>query len=247
MQLRLTKAVKALSIACLAVFIIQQSVDQFMGGNLLGWFALIPSSFVFEGRFWQIFTFSFLHQDVMHLFLNLMMLVFIGSELEAIWGTKKFVKFYFICATSAGLSYLMLQFLFWGGKTLQAPMLGASGAMYGLLIAYGLIFGERVLLFMMLFPMKAKYFIWVLAAVEFMSTLFSGRSGLAGAAHLGGMVAGFAMLWGGAAMTVMKKRRQATQAVAAQVKRKKAASHLKLVVSKPGDSDDDSKNPKTWN
>ncbi|MGK5089808.1 rhomboid family intramembrane serine protease [Bdellovibrionota bacterium FG-2] len=244
MQLRLTKAVKALSIACLAVFVIQQSVDQFMGGNLLGLFALVPSAFAFEGRFWQIFTFSFLHQDVMHLFLNLMMLVFIGSELEAIWGTKKFLKFYSICALSAGLTYLLLQFLFWGGKTLQAPMLGASGAIYGLLIAYGLIFGERVLLFMMLFPMKAKYFIWVLAAVEFMSTLFSGRNGLAGAAHLGGMVAGFGMLWGGAAMSVMKKRRQAQQATAAQVKRKKAASHLKLVVNKDHDKDED---PKTWN
>ncbi len=256
MSIRLTPAVKALLIACFAAFIVQHTVDQFIGGDLQGWLALVPSGFVVGHRFWQILTYPFLHADVMHLFLNLMMLAFIGGELEAVWGTARFVRFFFLCTTSAGALYLLLQLFVWGGAGLQMPMMGASGGIYGLLMAYGLIFGERVLLFMMLFPMKAKHFVWILAAVEFMSTVFSGRGGLSGAAHLGGMAAGGAFLWGRAAWAVYKRRKGEEEAKRPK-RRRGASDHLRLVVNRPGsrpglgDDDDQKKgpgggNPTTW-
>lgn len=251
MAIRITPAVKALMIACFAAFVVQQSVDQFFGGNLLGWLALVPSGFVFHFRFWQIFTYAFLHGDVMHLFLNLLMLAFIGGELEGVWGTMKFLRFYFFCAVSAGVLYLLLQLFAWGGAGMNVPMVGASGAIYGLLMAYGILFSERVLLFMMLFPMKAKHFVWVLGAVEFMSTLYSGRGGLSSAAHLGGMLAGLVYLWGGAAWVLARRRRAEGKDAARRNKRKKAAGHLKLVINNRGiphveDDDGDDSNPKTW-
>ena len=231
--IRLTPMVKILAIACIAGFLLQQTADRFMGGNLLGWFALVPMDVVGRFRIWQVATYSFLHGDIGHLVLNLLMLVFIGGEIEAVWGAARFLKFYFSCVVFAGMFYLALQ-LFTSGGGLHSPMVGASGGIYGLLMAYGLLFGDRVLLFMMLFPMKAKHFVWVLAAVEFFSTLFSGTGGggVASAAHLGGMVAGFAYLWFWAAWRVSKRKRgeSAAQAdVRARTERVKQAAHLRLV------------------
>jgi membrane associated rhomboid family serine protease len=230
MPIRLTRAVKALAIACFAAFLIQQTADQFFGTNLLSWFALVPAFFVLDHRYWQIITYAFLHGDVMHLFLNLLMLVFIGGELEATWGTARFLRYYFFCAISAGLLYLVLQMF--RGDGLHTPMVGASGAIYGLLMAYGLIFGERVLLFMMLFPLKAKYFVWILAGIELMTTVFSGHGGLASAAHLGGMAAGFGYLWGRATYTVWKKNRTGQTLLGRKAKKRRIQpKHLKLVIN----------------
>lgn len=240
MPIRLTRAVKALLILNLVVFLIQQTSDQFFGGNVVGWLGLVPGAFVMDFRFWQILTYAFLHGDVMHLVLNLMMLVFIGGEIEAVWGTARFLRYYFFCSISAGFLYIFLQLLVWKGSGLHTPMVGASGAIYGLLMAYGLLFGERVLLFMMLFPMKAKHFVWILAGVEFLTTVYSGRGGLASAAHLGGMVAGFSFLWGKAAWTVLQKRREG----APKKKKRKSSDHLKLVVSNK--DDEPKEKPPTW-
>jgi membrane associated rhomboid family serine protease len=252
MPVRLTRAVKGLLIAYFAIFLVQQTVDQFFGGHVLETFGLVPSAFFNQHYLWQIFTYSFLHADVMHLFLNLLMLAFIGGELEASWGTARFLRYYFFCATAGGVLYLLLQLLVWRA---DVPMVGASAGIYGLLMAYGLIFGERVMLFMMLFPMKAKNFVWVLAGVEFLTGIFSGRGGLASVAHLGGMAAGFCLLWGRAAWTVAMRNRAQKQEKDQKAKRRKAAKHLKLVVGgqkrggsyTPGDGDDDSDDhPKTW-
>ncbi|HAR44307.1 MAG TPA: DUF1751 domain-containing protein [Bdellovibrionales bacterium] len=251
MQMRLTPAVKYLLIVCFASFLVQQTADQFFSANLTGLFGLVPASFVFQYRFWQIVTYSFLHGDVMHLFLNMMMLVFIGSELESVWGTARFLKFYFICVVAGGLAYLFLQLLS-TGQALHIPMVGASAGVYGLLIAYGLLFAERTLLFMMLFPMKAKHFIWVLAGIEFMSTVFSPRGGVAGIAHLGGMAAGWLYLWGWRRFPDFWRKKGDWPLPGIRRERKsKKTDHLKLVVNRDkgrpkssGNDDDDA--PKTW-
>jgi membrane associated rhomboid family serine protease len=256
MPIRLTPAVKALLIACFAFFVIQHSADQFFGMNLLSWFALTPASFILEHHIWQIFTYAFLHGDVMHLFLNLMMLLFIGGELEGTWGTARFLRYYFFCSTSAGLFYLLLQVLAHSGA-MYVPMVGASGAIYGLLMAYGLIFGERVLLFMMLFPMKAKYFVWILAGIELMTTVFSGNGGLASAAHLGGMAAGFVYLWGKASISVWRRRRAEGggggrgRGIFGKPKKKRVQpKHLKLVINNRNkvefETTDDDETPPTF-
>ncbi|MDR3608114.1 MAG: rhomboid family intramembrane serine protease [Oligoflexia bacterium] len=253
MPVRITPAVKGLLIACVAIFFIQQTADQFFGQHLMETFGLVPSSFINGRAIWQLFTYSFLHADVMHLFLNLLMLAFIGGEIEAAWGTARFLRFYFACATVAGICYLLLNLWLWR----DVPMVGASGAIYGLLMAYGLLFGERVLLFMMLFPMKARHFVWILAALEFTTSLFSGRAALASVAHLGGMAAGFALIWGRAAWTVYRRNAQASQSSPKRKRRKGDAKHLKLVFDRdrkrrgsdlPDSSDMDSSDdtPKTW-
>ncbi len=250
MQFRLTPVVKRLLIACFAMFLVQQTTDQFFGGNVTESLGLVPAAFIFEFRFWQIFTYPFLHADVTHLLLNLLVLAFIGGELEAAWGRGRFLRYYFTCSTVACVFYLVLQMWGWKGTGLQTPMIGASGAIYGLLTAYGLIFGERVMLFMMLFPMKAKHFVLVLGGVELMTSLFSGRSGLSSAAHLGGMIAGFAVLFGRASWIVYRRKREERAQQNTRVARMKN-KHLKLVIDNDGgtppkkDGKDKSKKP-TW-
>jgi membrane associated rhomboid family serine protease len=256
MQLRITPAVKALLIAFFVTFLVEQTIDQFFGGNLISWLALVPGAFVLQFRFWQLFTYPFLHADVMHLFLNMMVLAFTGGELESIWGMKKFLRYFFVCTSGGGLLYIFMQIFIWQGSGIQTPMVGASGGIYGLLIAYGLLFAERQLLFMMVFPMKAKHFIWVLVGLELMTTVFSGRSGggLGSTAHLGGMVTGFLYLWVPAWLKVRAKIQGRASTMGSSVSKifsgKKPGNHLKLVVdnknTKSPKIDADDKGPKTW-
>lgn len=232
--LRLTPTIKNLLIAIFAAFVVERTVDLYMGGNLLDWLALVPRAAVQEFKIWQLVTYAFLHADVTHLFLNLLLLVFIGTELESLWGRRRFLRYFFFCVIMGGLAYLvMTAFSF---KHLGTPMVGASAGIYGLLVAYGIIFSERVLLFMMLFPMKAKHFVWVLALVEFMTSFFSPGGGLSSVAHLGGMVGGIAYLWGFAWFA--RKRRQ-RESAAQSAKPSQQRRHLKLVSG--GDRDDDSR------
>ena len=235
MPIKISETLKKLLIVYVAVFVIQHGIDQFAGGNLKSWLALIPV-YVLQGRLWTLFTYSFLHADVMHLLLNCLVLAFVGSDLEAIWGRKKFLTFYFYCTTMAGFFYLLIQLLLNNAMYLSLPMVGASGGIYGLLLAYGLLFPDREMLFMMLFPLKAKQFIWLLAGIEFLTALFSGQGGLGALAHLSGMGAGFIYLWLQAKGIQVRKANQAEQ-------RKKSSAHLRLVKT---DKNEDDTPPRTW-
>ena len=236
MPIKITETVKKLLITYVVVFVVQQTVDQFFGGNLRGWFALIPLQ-VLQGKIWQVFTYSFLHADVMHLLLNCLVLAFLAPEIEILWGRRKFLMYYFFCATMAGVFYLVVQLLLWNAMRLGMPMIGASGGIYGLLLAYGILFPERELYFMMMFPMKAKQFVWVLAGIEFLQALFSGQGGLGAIAHLSGMGAGFLYLWFQAKGFQFRKPRLGEG-------KKKNPGHLRLI---KGDRDQEEKrDPKTW-
>lgn len=155
-------------------------------------FGLVPSQ-VFENFFlWQVFSYMFLHSvsSPMHLFFNMLMVWFVGAELEQRWGQRFFLIFYLVCGVGAGILYLLAHTtLFIFNKDLSAwasPVVGASGAIFGLLLAYGILFSERVMLFMMLFPMKAKYFVMVLAAMQVAMLMGGGGNGVAIFCHLGG-------------------------------------------------------------
>jgi membrane associated rhomboid family serine protease len=188
------------------------------------------------------------------------MLAFIGPELEIAFGKKKLIFFFFTCTTTAGIIYLGIQIWGRGAEGLGMPLVGASAGIYGILLAYGLLYRERVLLFMMLFPMKAKYFIWILAGIEFMTSIYSGRSGVASVAHLGGMAAGFGFLVGLVKWRRFKEgaagRRGQREDLQRRERVKRAGQHLKLVINQaeskgalgPSDDDADEKNsdPKTW-
>lgn len=245
MQLRITRVVKIFLIVNFVFFVIQQTVDRFILGpddfKLLYIFGLVPSLTVSKGWLWQLFTYAFLHGEVMHLFLNMLMLVFVGSEIEQLWGARRFIAFYVFCLFSAGVAYLIMQIFVMGGTI--TPMVGASGAIFGLLLAYGIIFSERTLLFMLLFPMKAKHLIWILAGFEFMVMLFSPSGGLSSVAHLAGMGAGFVYMWvearfrirqkqKGLGGTLGKKSKKGGGPLGLFKKKKKKPGHLKLVVNK---------------
>ncbi len=240
MQFQMTKTIKFLLIALVGFFLCQQLMDQVLGGAIKSLLALHPSA-ALHGFIWQFVTYSLLHVDVPHLLLNGLVLAFIGSEIEALWGQRRFLFFYFICVIGAGLLFVFFQSLSSNPMSMQVPLLGASGGIYGLLIAYGILFSERTLLFMMLFPMKAKHFIWVLAGVELLTSLTSGQGAVSSVAHLGGMGIGFVLLWtqskgiGSGLFSKIKKGASSSSSAS----RKK--SHLRIVKD-----EEENKNKKTW-
>jgi membrane associated rhomboid family serine protease len=118
---------------------------------------------------------------------NMLMLWMFGAPIEDTWGTTRFVKYYFVCGIGAGLCFLAAAFA-WG--TPAQVMLGASGAIFGLLLAYGMIFPEQTVLVMFLFPMKAKYMVMIYGAIEFL-LVFNAGSFLASLCNLGGMLFGY--------------------------------------------------------
>jgi membrane associated rhomboid family serine protease len=249
MPIRLTQTIKILLGLYFASFLIQHTGDQFFGTHFLLTLGLTPTEFIYGHQYWQLFTYSFIHSDVMHLFFNMMLLAFIGGELEVSWGRARFLRFYFFCATIAGLCYLLIQAVAFKTTGYHGTMVGASGAIYGLLMAYGLIFGERVLLFMMLFPMKAKQFVWILVLIELLTTIYTPGGSIAGIAHLGGMAAGFFYLWVKARYLI--SQRSGTSFFRTKpAKKKRPSKHLKLIVNNHQESeaeDEDTENdPRTW-
>lgn len=150
---------------------------------------------------WQILTYFFVHSSgIFHILFNMFVLWMLGSELERFWGSRFFLIYYICCGVGAGLIYL---FCLWLGASffninpiaLQTPMIGASGAVFGVLFAYGLIFSERVIYFMMIFPIKARHFTLLIGLIEFVSLINSGMgSPISHLAHLSGFLAGFLFL-----------------------------------------------------
>lgn len=164
-------------------------------------FGLSPLSFIYDAKVWQPLTYMFLHgEGIMHILFNSLILWFIGSELEKIWGSREFLKYYLICGVGAGLVYALVTLLAvhtmgLNASLLSVPTVGASGAIFGLMLAYGVIFGERLIYFMMLFPMKAKHFVTILAMIEILSLVSSGLgSKVNNLAHIGGFVIGYLYL-----------------------------------------------------
>ena len=172
------------------------AIDVLFGGLLTALFALWPLG---SGRFmpWQLVSYGFLHGSLGHLFFNMLGLWMFGSELERIWGGKRYLQFYFACILTAALTQLLVGLIAGG-----APTVGASGALFGLLMAFGMMFPNRII--MPLFPpipMKAKVFVAVFGGLELLFGVTGTQSGVAHFAHLGGMLGGFLMIrfWRGQA------------------------------------------------
>ena len=162
-------------------------VEQFVRLDIL--FALWPLQ---SGLFWpwQVVSYGFLHGSLMHLFFNMLGLWMFGSELERLWGRKRYAQFLLASLLAAALTQLLITWL----TASNVPTVGASGALYGLLLAFGMLFPNRTI--MPLFPpipMKARTFVIVFGVIELLFGL-SGASGVAHFAHLGGMLGGFLMI-----------------------------------------------------
>ena len=163
-------------------------------------FGFVPS--VVDNYFfiWQFFTYMFIHSSgVFHILFNMMVLWMFGSELEQLWKKKFFLTYYLSCGVGSALVYFIgvkIYSLFGGTPAvMDVPVVGASGAVFGLLLAYGLIFGDRLVLFMFIFPMRARTFTMIIAGVELMTMLGTGfGSPVANLAHLGGLLSGFLFL-----------------------------------------------------
>jgi membrane associated rhomboid family serine protease len=174
---------QALMLICTAVF----CLNIFLPLEI--WFALWP---LHTGMFWpwQPVSYAFLHGSMFHLFFNMLGLWMFGSELERLWGQRRYGLFLLACAITAAVTQLLLTYM----TGSNAPTVGASGALYGLLLAFGMLFPNRII--MPLFPpipMKARTFVIVFGAIELLLGLYGG-SGVAHFAHLGGMLGGFLMI-----------------------------------------------------
>ena len=185
-------ATKALMLLCVGLFCAQLLLPPWFET----FFALWPPV---SGHFgpWQLLSYGLLHGDPAHLFFNMLGLWMFGSEIERLWGHKRYLQFILASVLSAAVVQLL-----WGVLTAHnQPTVGASGALFGLLLAFGMMFPNRII--MPLFPpipMKAKVFVAVFGGLELLFGL-GGSSGVAHFAHLGGMLGGFLMIqyWRGRA------------------------------------------------
>ncbi len=187
----MTPVVKALIIACSGVFVLQL----LLFGNsptglssFWGIFGLAPARVLGNLWIWQPITYMFLHGGVWHLLLNMFMLWMFGSDLEMRWGSRRFLNFYLICGLGAAVTTAIFDY--------HSRSIGASGAIFGVLLAYGMLFPRRVILLWMIFPIQARYFVWICAGIELWSViqLQNATDGIAHWAHLGGMLVGFLYL-----------------------------------------------------
>jgi membrane associated rhomboid family serine protease len=184
---RITPGVKWLIIANVSVFVLQLMTRWVGGGGIEPYFGLTPRIVIGNFWIWQLFTYMFLHSTgwLSHLLLNMLMLWMFGSEVERVWGTRPFLRYYFVCGVGGGLTTCLT---FPGSTTI-----GASGAIFGVMLAYGMLFPSRQILLWFIFPMRAIVFVLLCAGIEIFS-LLGLPDGIAHTAHLGGMLFGFLYL-----------------------------------------------------
>jgi membrane associated rhomboid family serine protease len=193
-----TKAVKWLILinaGMLLLMTLLHAAAPELGDPLFLILSLIPQM-VTHGWITQLVTYSFLHQGIWHLLGNMLGLWMFGSQFEMDWGLKKFLEFYFFCVVGAALTTVLVSYTGVGGVTPQTVTVGASGGVFGILVAFGMLYGDReIFLFPLPFSMKAKYFVagWVfITLVSAISASTPGHGGnVAYMAHLGGLLCGF--------------------------------------------------------
>jgi membrane associated rhomboid family serine protease len=185
---------KWLLIANVGLFVVSFFLATAGIGGFFRNFYLVPAQVVTTFAFWQVVTYMFFHGGFMHILWNMLTLWMFGAELERMWGTAKFLRFYFACGIGAGLTVILVTYAFGGNPAVAT--IGSSGAIYGILMAYAVLFPDRLILFGFLIPIKVKYFVMIMGAVVFMNSFVSFGSGVSQVAHLGGLVVGFLILRG---------------------------------------------------
>lgn len=188
-----TPAVKILIITCIVAFFLEIFDRMAAGPSFTQKFGLNPYLVTHSFYLWQLVTYIFLHDTsfpFFHILFNMLALWMFGSELESLWGSKQFTKFFFICGVGGGLLTVLFS------PNSSATTIGASGAIYGILAAYGILFPNRIII-LYIFPIRAKWFVLGLGIIAFISSLSSAGGGIAHIAHLGGMLCGLVYLKGG--------------------------------------------------
>jgi len=192
-----TKAVKWLILTNAAVFLLMTLLGSFASNlaDVMGYvFSLIPDR-VMHGWIWQTVTYSFLHQGILHILFNMLALWWFGATLEMDWGRNKFLEFYTFCVVGAALTTIIVSYTGVGGISPQTGTIGASGGVLGVLMAFGMLYGDQEILLYFLLPIKAKYFVAGIAFFELINAIEAARpghgQGIAYVAHLGGLLFGF--------------------------------------------------------
>ncbi|HUP20398.1 MAG TPA: rhomboid family intramembrane serine protease [Gemmatimonadota bacterium] len=198
----LPEGIKWLLIANVAVYSITLVVGPWGWGQWIGHvFGLQPATVIERGWVWQPLTYMFLHAGFFHLLFNMFVLWMFGAEIEALWGRNEFLKYYVVC----GLGAAALSFpLAWNHLTV-----GASGAVLGVLLAFGILFPDRYVYIWFLIPIRAKWLVAGIAGLQLLYLVTGTSAGIAYAAHVGGMLAGWAYLvWlrGGSPLGQMSAR-----------------------------------------
>ena len=184
----LPPAVKNLLIINIIVF----AGAELIGDPMYQYFALFPIGSKFF-RWWQFVTHMFMHGNFAHIFFNMWSLIVFGPVLERMWGSKKFLLYYFVCGLGAAACHELVLSL--QGAATNVPTVGASGAIYGLLLGFGMLYPNYTLT--LVFPpisLKAKWFVIIFAAIELATGVLGTSDGVAHFAHLGGMLFGLILL-----------------------------------------------------
>ena len=244
----MTPVVKWLLIITVGIwFFLQVLLERFFNVPLTAALSLVPERVVENFEIWRLFTYIFLHISdqpaaVTHILFNMLMLWFFGGRLEERWGPKFFGFFYVMSGIGAALVYsfgIVLHAAYTGVQSAKmVPVIGASGSVFGLLIAYGLIFRNEIIYFMGVFPMRALTFAILAGLIDFASIITSSvrGGGVAYLAHLGGLASGFLLL----------RLRRFWVAYSQNEKAKKKYRNLRLVVDNEK-KDKNQQGPRYWN
>ncbi|OFW10127.1 MAG: hypothetical protein A3H96_17840 [Acidobacteria bacterium RIFCSPLOWO2_02_FULL_67_36] len=165
---------------------------------IVEYLGLMPESVIERGWLWQPVTYMFFHAGISHILFNMLGIWMFGVELERMWGTKFFLRYYAITGVGAAVTTIVVGLLPFAvtAPTYFALTIGASGAFYGLLLAYGMYFPDRPILLFLLFPVPAKYVVMIYGGISFLLAA-SGGPRVAHAAHLGGLIFGYLYLHNG--------------------------------------------------
>jgi len=189
-----TPWVKKIIIACVAVYFLQVvlgAVSPGMKASLELYFGLVPALVLHYGMIWQLVSYSLLHATPGHILINMLMLWMFGAQEELDWGSRKFLEFYLFCVAGAALVTIAVAYSPIPGVSPGTHTIGASGGVYGILAAFGLLYGDReIFMFPLPFMMKAKYLVLIMVFLVVIAT-FQPSQGVNNFAHLGGLIFGF--------------------------------------------------------
>lgn len=225
------KTIKVLIYSNIALYLVAFIATKFDVDlyNLLG---AVPFLIIKKYYVWQLITYMFLHAGIFHLLFNTLMLWMLGTELASLWGRSFFIKYYFLCGLGAGICVVALSLL--DQRMYMVPTIGSSGAIFGLLLAYGINFKNRILYIFGLIPVKASILVLILGAVELLSLFSESNSSISHIAHLGGLLTG---------LLYLKIKDIEKKLLAKKYLKLKDKRHLHIVdIDKDGPQD-----PKLWN
>jgi membrane associated rhomboid family serine protease len=183
-----TRTVKALILANVTVYLLQTFTHIAGSGFIDVYFGLVPSLVTHNFMIWQLATYMFLHANVWHILFNMLALFMFGNDLERYWGTNRFIKYYFLTGIGAGVCSWLV------ALDSRSITIGASGAIYGLLLAYGVLWPNRIVYVNFLLPIKIKWLVLIYGGIAFISSISGSEPGVANVAHLGGMLIGLVYL-----------------------------------------------------